>query len=188
MQNVKCVVCGDGAVGKTCMMITYTQNSFPEGYVPTVFDNYSKDVQVNGKAITLGLWDTAGEDDYDSMRPLSYAETDVFLLCFAIDSHTSFMNIKSKWLPEIQRYSPGTPFIIVGTKIDKRNDSNSETFINTSRGVGLKGEIGAYSYVECSSLTRDGLSEVFDEAIKCALISIISKKLPSKKKKSCILS
>ena len=70
--------------------------SLPQVYVPTVFENYVADVEVDGKHVELALWDTAGQEDYDRFRPLSYPDSHVILICFAVDSPDSLDNVQEK--------------------------------------------------------------------------------------------
>uniref|UniRef100_A0A8C8HHX5 Ras homolog family member Ca n=1 Tax=Oncorhynchus tshawytscha TaxID=74940 RepID=A0A8C8HHX5_ONCTS len=121
----KLVIVGDGACGKTCLLIVFSKDQFPEVYVPTVFENYIADIEVDGKQVELALWDTAGQEDYDRLRPLSYPDTDVILMCFSIDSPDSLENIPEKWTPEVKHFCPNVPIILVGNKKDLRNDEHT---------------------------------------------------------------
>lgn len=177
MQNVKCVIVGDGAVGKTAVLLSYTTNAFPEGYIPTVFDNYAASVMVDGQPCNLGLWDTAGQDDYDRLRPLSYPNTDVFLVCFSVASRTSLENVRTKWAPELRHHCKGVPLVLLGTKADLRQDTQlaarlaerGQSMVSAEEASELAAAIGATKYLECSALTQKGLKTAFDEAIRVAL-------------------
>ena len=78
------------------------------------FENYSAHFECDGIPVTLSLWDTAGQEEYDRLRPLSYPQTDVFLLCFSVVAPASFNNVTSKWHPEIKHHNSTAPIILVG--------------------------------------------------------------------------
>lgn len=158
---------------------------------PSSFDNYTANVFVDGRPISLGLWDTAGQDDYDRLRPLSYPDTDVFLICFSLVSPNSFANVADKWFPEISHHAPGVPKILVGTKLDLRDNpaeverlrERRQSPVTPQQGDAMRRKISAVCYKECSALTQQGLKDIFDEAIKVVLFPE-TKKSQSKK---CIL-
>ncbi|XP_064831311.1 rho-related GTP-binding protein RhoG-like [Oncorhynchus masou masou] len=190
MQSIKCVVVGDGAVGKTCLLISYTTNAFPKEYIPTVFDNYSAQVTVDSRTISLNLWDTAGQEEYDRLRTLSYPQTNVFLICFSVASPPSFENVKHKWHPEVTHHCPNTPILLVGTKKDLRNDpevlkklkDQNQMTITQQQGTALARQIQAIKYLECSALNQDGIKEVFAEGVRAFL-----NPQPVATKKPCVL-
>eukprot|EP01126_Amoeba_proteus_P044225 TRINITY_DN4903_c0_g1_i3.p1 TRINITY_DN4903_c0_g1~~TRINITY_DN4903_c0_g1_i3.p1 ORF type:complete len:169 (-),score=28.46 TRINITY_DN4903_c0_g1_i3:118-624(-) len=167
---------------------------------------------VEGMVIGLGLYDTAGQEEYDNLRSLSYPDagfslifynlylnlllslllsphqlTDVFILTYAVDNITSFTNIKDKWAPEVRRFCPNTPFILVGTKKDLREDpekkGDTENFVSESEATKMATAVGAEGVYECSALTQDGLSVVFVEAVKVVLRKKNILGPPAKKKK-----
>ncbi len=188
---VKAVFVGDGACGKTCLLISYTKGSFPLEYIPTVFDNYDVQVMVDGKPLNLGLWDSAGQEDYDRLRPQSYPQSDVVVICFSISSPPSLENVWAKWVPEITHYLPTTPILLVGLKKDLRTDQETierlakvrQAPITTSQGMEMAREMGAVGYFECSALTQGGVKTVFDEIIMVTEVTTTKKQ----KRKKCII-
>ncbi|EPS69674.1 hypothetical protein M569_05087 [Genlisea aurea] len=183
---IKCVTVGDGAVGKTCLLISYTSNTFPTDYVPTVFDNFSANVIADGRTVSLGLWDTAGQEDYNRLRPLSYRGADVFILAFSLISRPSYENISKKWVPELRHYAPSVPIVLVGTKLDLREDEQFRKnypgawTISVEQGEELRKQIGGVAYIECSAKTQQNVKAVFDAAIKVVLRPTKLKKKKSK--------
>ena len=183
----KLVIVGDGACGKTCLLFVFSQDEFPEFYAPTVFENYVADIEVNGKMVELALWDTAGQETYDRLRPLSYPDTDVILMCFSVDNPDSLENIPEKWTPEVRHFCPNVPIILVGNKKDLRNDENVKKELSKIKQTPVKSEEGSlmcerikgYAYLECSAKTREGVRDVFETAVKAALKS---KKKPGRRR------
>ena len=185
----KLVIVGDGACGKTCLLIVFSKDQFPEVYVPTVFENYVADIEVDGKQVELALWDTAGQEDYDRLRPLSYPDTDVILMCFSIDAPDSLDNIPEKWTPEVKHFCPNVPIILVGNKKDIRNDEAirrelsrmKQEPVKPEQGKVMSDTIGAFAYLECSAKTKEGVREVFEMATRAAL------QVKKKKGRKCVL-
>jgi cell division control protein 42 len=109
--------------------------------------------------------DFKGQENYDRLRPLSYVQTDVFLLCFDVNNPTSLDHVRTKWLPEVRRHAPATPALVVGTKIDMRTSAS----VSREIGEATTNELGVAAYLECSALTREGISSAFQTAIRVAL-------------------
>lgn len=173
IQDRKLVIVGDGGCGKTSLLMVYTAGTFPSEYVPTVFENYVAEVSVEKKQVQLALWDTAGQEDYDRLRPLSYPDTDVVVLCYAIDSPASLENIHEKWAAEVAHFcGPSVTKILVGTKSDLRaaadtgEEAGEKTLVSREQGQAMAAKIGAYRYIECSAKYGDNVDTVFQEALR----------------------
>lgn len=172
----KLIAVGDGGCGKTSLLTVYTTREFPRTYVPTVFETYVQDLTHNGRPVSLALWDTAGQEEYDRLRPLSYPESNVILVCFAIDCPPSLENIIDKWYPEVRHFCPTTPLVLVGLKSDLRRNRNAQellkaqglTPVTFQQATEVADRMGA-QYMECSSKDDQGVREVFELAIDLAL-------------------
>nr|XP_020442210.1 rho-related GTP-binding protein RhoU-like [Monopterus albus] len=176
-RKVNCVLVGDGAVGKTSLIVSYTTNGYLAEYVPTAFDNFTVMVVVDGKPVTLQLCDTAGQDELELLRPLCYKNADVFLLCYSVVRPCSFRNLTDRWVPGIRQHCPGAPLVLVGTQLDLREDvqvliqlaQNQQRPVGTEEGQRLAQELGAVSFAECSALTQKNLKDAFDSAILASI-------------------
>lgn len=191
-RQVKLVVVGDGAVGKTCLLLSYATNGMPKTYEPTIFDNFVVQLSANGESLELSLWDTAGQEDFDRLRPLSYGNTDVFLLCFSVVDPVSFGNVFDKWLPELRHYSPSAAVILVGTKSDLRQDAatlealkrRGQSPVSVEQAEAGARKMRAVTYVECSAISGHNLKRTFDEAVKAVLLG---KRNRGSDKKKCLV-
>ncbi|XP_006860925.1 PREDICTED: rho-related GTP-binding protein RhoD [Chrysochloris asiatica] len=179
VRSAKVVLVGDGGCGKTSLLMVFAEGAFPENYTPTVFERYAINLQIKGKPVRLQIWDTAGQDDYDRLRPLFYPEASVLLLCFDVTSPHSFNNVFDRWYPEVSHFCKKTPILVVGCKTDLRKDKtlvkklrkNKLEPVTYHRGQEMARSVGAVAYLECSARLQDNVQAVFQEAAKVALSS-----------------
>ncbi|XP_066465696.1 rho-related GTP-binding protein RhoF [Tiliqua scincoides] len=187
-EELKAVVVGDGGCGKTSLLLVYAKGAFPEQYAPSVFEKYTTSVTVGKKEVTLHLYDTAGQEDYDRLRPLSYQNTNVVLICFDVMNPISFDNVLIKWCHEVNHFCRGVPIVLVGCKTDLRMDkeqlrklrSAQQEPVTYSQGEDARRQINADIYLECSAKFRENIEQVFRET---AIITLNAMKKSRRQKK-----
>ncbi|MCJ1305935.1 Rho GTPase, partial [Hypocenomyce scalaris] len=161
--------------------------------------NYVHDIFVDNVHIELSLWDTAGQEEFDRLRSLSYDDTHTLMLCFSVDSPDSLENVESKWLGEIAENCAGVKVVLVALKCDlreKHTDDDEEEGAETAetttlengatpaatgttakqqhcidykQGLEVARRIQALRYLECSAKRNRGVNEAFTEAARVAL-------------------
>jgi len=165
---VRLVSVGDGAVGKTCLLLVFKGDPFPEDYEPTIFESHHEMRKFQGKNYCLHLWDTAGQEEYDRLRPMSYSKCDVVLVCFALNDRETFNNVSEKWFVEIQEFAPKAAILLVGTKSDLW-DPTAPGAITQDEINKVATRIKAYKTINCSSKKNQNVAGVFDLAIEAVL-------------------
>ncbi|KAH9868676.1 hypothetical protein J1614_007748 [Plenodomus biglobosus] len=183
----KLVLLGDGACGKTSLLNVFTRGcavavapkaDYDAHYSePTVFENYVHDIYIDNTHVELSLWDTAGQEEFDRLRSLSYDDTHAIMLCFSVDSPDSLENVETKWVGEIAENCPGVKLVLVALKCDlrKREDDDAEDgqpakpCIDYEEGLKMAEKIKALRYLECSAMKNRGVNEAFTEAARVAL-------------------
>ncbi|KAM9821196.1 rho-related GTP-binding protein RhoF [Neosynchiropus ocellatus] len=194
VNELKIVIVGDGGCGKTSLLMVYAKGDFPEKYAPSVFEKYVTSISVEGKVIRLNLYDTAGQEDYDRLRPLSYVEANLILVCFDVTNPTSFDNVMIKWHPEVRHFCRDIPVILIGCKTDLRKDREctrklkamNQSPITYAQGVEAQRQMNAQLYLECSAKYQENVEDVFKEATKTTL-AFQRKRRKHKRKKKCVI-
>jgi small GTP-binding protein len=170
MTHIKCVIVGEPSTGKSCMLISYVENRFPDDYLPATPQKYNKEVRVNDKPVDVSLWEAHSDEKYDDLRPAYYTDADIVLTCYSIISEDHFNKVSERWVPELKEVIPDVPYLLVGTKSDLRDDDNVDVpLISPEKGEKLAIRTNAEGYTECSAQTQDGLREVFDEAFRIVM-------------------
>ena len=170
-------------MGKTSLILSFNTNAFPDpATVPAdTGQAWTANMFVDGENVALALWDTLASASYDTLRPLSYPQTDVFMLCFAVDSAASLDSVRARWLPELARHAPSVPIVLVGTRADLRvAPGEGGKAGGGAGGEGKAGEVTAKEagrvareagagYFECSARTHAGLREACDAVVRAAV-------------------
>lgn len=170
---MKLVFVGDTAVGKTSIIMTWTQETFPSLYEPTVFDTYNGTKNYKGSEVKLQIWDTAGHEDLGRLRPIAYANTDCFIICFSLMQRNSLENACKKWISEVKTTARACPCILVGTKLDLREElektGDTARLADCVSNQEIEQAAKKYAFqgfVVCSAKEKKGLNKVFHTAFK----------------------
>ncbi|XP_075281811.1 rho-related GTP-binding protein RhoF-like [Opisthocomus hoazin] len=186
--EVKAVVVGDGGCGKTSLLVAFARGDFPKVYVPTVFEKYTASLQVGGKPVKIHLWDTAGQEDYDRLRPLSYSEANVVLICFDVTNPISYDNVLTKWYPEVNHFCKGVPVLLVGCKTDLRRDPEGrQEAISRQQGEAMARQVHAVSYSECSARYQENVAAIFVQACGAALSATRRSQRRRRRGRGCVV-
>ncbi|KAG6331446.1 hypothetical protein ID866_7642 [Astraeus odoratus] len=139
-----------------------------------IFENYVAEIRLDGKPVQLALWDTAGQEEYERLRPLSYSKSHVILIAFAIDTPDSLENVTVKWIEEVRSIcGPTIPILLVGCKADLRPPPDSpdiHNYVSRAQAEQVASQIGARAYKECSALKIEGVDDVFEAATRASML------------------
>ncbi|XP_019352330.1 rho-related GTP-binding protein RhoD isoform X2 [Alligator mississippiensis] len=179
--EIKAVIVGDGGCGKTSLLMVFAKGDFPK---------------IGSKTVQIHLWDTAGQEDYDRLRPLSYTEANIVLMCYDVTSPSSYDNILTKWYPEVNHFCKGVPIVLVGCKTDLRKDKavlrklheDQLAPITYQKGESMAKTVHAIAYFECSAKFQENITNIFVEASSAALSAMRKSQRKRRPKRGCLIS
>ncbi|KAF1403428.1 Rho-related GTP-binding protein RhoF, partial [Spheniscus magellanicus] len=197
--EVKAVVVGDGSCGKTSLLVAFARGDFPKVVASlspgTSAPKFTASLQVGGKPVKIHLWDTAGQEDYDRLRPLSSLDANVVLICFDVTNPNSYNNILTKWYLEVTHFCKGVPVLLVGCKTDlrrdrevlrKRQEGRLEP-VSYQQAKAMARQVHTVSYLECSARYQENVGDIFAEACSAALSAAHRSQRRRRPKRGCVL-
>ena len=159
--------------GKTSLLTSYTKNVFPQQYVPSVYENYTAQVdnflyEGTKRNINLIISTATVDDETPTAKNEEEYEpqSDVVIIVCAIDSPESFKKAEKDLIPRAKTELPGKPVIIVGTKTDLRMAAKNDHLVTLKEGMKLAKRAGIQNYVECSAKELGSVKAVFGEVLK----------------------
>nr|CAD7266007.1 unnamed protein product [Timema shepardi] len=174
MREFKVVVLGSGGVGKSALTVQFVSGCFMEKYDPTIEDFYRKEIEVDNSPCVLEILDTAGTEQFASMRDLYIKNGQGFVVVYSLTNHQTFQDIKTmKELITRVKGIEKVPILLVANKVDLEHQRE----VPTSEGDGLA-QIWECPFVEASAKNRTNVNEMFAEIVRQMNIS------PEKEKKS----
>ncbi len=162
MREFKVVVLGSGGVGKSALTVQFVSNTFIEKYDPTIEDFYRKEIEVDGQPCVLEILDTAGTEQFASMRDLYIKNGQGFIIVYSITSHQTFHDIKGMRDQIIRvKGTDQVPILLVGNKCDLTHQRQ----VRTDEGLALA-EFWGCPFVECSAKVAQNVNTTFAEIVR----------------------
>jgi len=211
-SDPKLIIVGDGAIGKTCLIQRFLAKGYVEDYTPTMFNDLpltiAFDDEITGEwqrfenadgspnapeedKRTFNLWDTAGQESFETLRELTYPKTHVIVMGYEVSSQTSLENARTKWKDELDtranqcEITKTAPRVLVGTMVDKRHDASAagksiEQFVSPAAAYAMAKEMGCVAWIETSAKADINCNECLDLLVKVGFTCYEKAPLPFK--------
>ena len=162
--RLKLLIIGDSAVGKTSMLLKYTDNFFPESHLATIGVEYkTKEIEYNGYNVELQVWDTAGQERFKSITKSFFRNTNGIIFVYDITNKNTFKNVEN-WVKDSEKNDFGFKRILVGNKIDLQNKRKVELAYAKEMANKKNMEV-----IETSAKTGANINKVFTKLTELIL-------------------
>ena len=164
-KSCKVVFAGDNDSGKTLIAMMLKDGPIKDiksyKYMPSIFENFSKDFEINGNKLWLHIWDTPGNDEFDRLRSISYQDAEIILLIFDFENKQTFDNLEERWIKEANYYSKEAKLIVIGNNADSPN--KKLVLISEVKQFCNKHQIEAFISVD--PFTGRGLDKILEKIV-----------------------